>query len=78
MGLVGIRITDLYMGFVEGSLCGHSQKSPQAPLVNQWIVLQFLKLFLCQVLKGTMAPATGLAEVVLLDTFVNGEGDGKK
>ena len=78
VGLVGIGVADLYMGFVEGCLCGHPQKSPQAPLVNQWIVLQFLKLFLCQVLKGAMAPATGLAEVVLLDALVDGEGDGKK
>ena len=78
VGIIGIGVADLHMGFVEWDIRRHAQKSAQAPLVNERIVLQFLKLLLRQVLKGAVGPAPGLAEVVLLDALVDRESDGKK
>ena len=37
VGLIGVGITDLHMGFVEGCLGGHSYEPPQAPLADQGI-----------------------------------------
>ena len=35
VGIVGIGIAHLHMGFVEGNVRGHSQETPQAPLGDQ-------------------------------------------
>ena len=78
VGLVGVGVADLHMGFVEGNLCGHAHKAAQAPGFDERIVLQCLELLLSEVLEGAMGPAPGLTEVVLLDALVDGEGDGKK
>ncbi len=78
VGLVGIGVTDLHMGFVEGHLCGHAHEPAKAPGLDERIVLQLLELLLGEVLEGAMGPAPGLTEVVLLDALVDGEGDGKE
>ena len=78
VGLVGIGVADFHMIFVEGNFCGHSQETPQTPLGDQRIVFQCFKLLFRQVLKGTMAPAPGLAKVVLLDALVNRQSNGKQ
>ena len=54
VGLVGVGIADLYMGFVEWDIRRHTQKAAQAPGLDERIVLQFLKLLLCQILEGSM------------------------
>ena len=66
------------MAFVEGHLTGHAHKAPQTPLVDEGVVLQFVKLLLCQVLEPAVGEAAHLAEVVLLDAVVDGHGDGEQ
>ena len=78
VGLVGIGVAHLHMAFVEGHLTGHAHKAPQTPLVDEGVVLQFVKLLLCQVLEPAVGEAAHLAEVVLLDAVVDGHGDGEQ
>ena len=78
VGLVGIRVPHLHVGLIERDVRRHAQKAAQAPGLDERIVFQFLKLLLCQVLEGTVGPASRLPEVALLNTLVDGEGDGEK
>lgn len=78
VGLVGIGVTDLHMGFIERNVCGHSQKATNTIGLNQRVTFQRLTLFFRHVFEGAVAPASGLPEIVLLDSFIDGQGNGKK
>ena len=54
VGLIGVGITDLHMGFVEGDIRGHTAEPPQAPFFDQRVLTQFLKLRLCQIFETAM------------------------
>src|SRR5699024_11487686 len=47
---------------VERRVCGHAEKAPQAPGVDQRIVFQGVELLLRQVFKAAMGPAPCLAD----------------
>src|SRR5699024_5109319 len=78
VGVVGVGVANLHMGLVEGDLCGHHEKTPNAPLADQRVVPQLFKLLLRQVLKPAVGEAPHLAEVALLEALVDGEGDGEE
>ena len=78
VGVVGVGVANLHMGLVEGDLCGHPEKTPDAPLADQRVVPQLFKLLLRQVLEPTVGEAPHLAEVALLEALVDGQGDGEQ
>ena len=75
VGVVGVGVTHLHMVLIEGFLGGHAQEAPQAPFLDGRVVFQFFKLFLGHVFERPVAVAPRLAEVGLLETVVDGQGD---
>ena len=78
VGVLGFGIADLHMGFVEGLLCRHPEKAPQAGPCDTGIVLQLIVLLLGEILEAAVGRGAHLTERGLLKALVDGEGDGKK
>ena len=66
------------MGLIEGRGRRHAQKAPLAPLGDERVAAQRLGLCLCDVFEPAVGETARLAEVGLLEPFVDGEGDRKE
>ena len=77
VGLVGVGKAHLHMSFIERRLPRHTQVSPFAPLADERIILQFIKLRLGHVLKSAVGEAAHLSKIGLLKPIVDGQGDGE-
>ncbi len=67
-----ITVADLHMGFVERHTVRRTHKATQPILIYERIGFYLIKLFVSQILKGPMRPASCLSEVGLLDGMVDG------
>ena len=78
VGVVGVGVAHLHVGFVERVLSRHTHEPPQAGLPDQGVVLQRLILRFGQVFEAAVGVAAHLPEVVLLESVVDGQGDGEQ
>lgn len=78
VGLIGIGVTDLHMGLVERNVRGHSQKATNTIGLNQRVTFQRLTLFFRHIFEGAVTPASGLPEIVLLDSLIDGQSNREK